>query len=117
MMMSFFIATVTGLLSSCGLGGGTLLLIYLVQYAKMEQTVAQGINLLYFLPTGLLALPSHLKSGFLKKEVTKPAILGGLVGASLGSVLAHILDVTLLQTLFSWFLLLIGVYTLFQKSE
>lgn len=116
-MMSFMVATITGLLSACGLGGGTLLLIYLVQCADMEQTVAQGINLLYFLPTGLLALPSHLKSGFLKKDVAKPAIIGGLVGASLGSILANILDVTVLQSLFSWFILLIGVYTLFQKSK
>lgn len=39
----------TGVLSGFGVGGGTLLLIYLTTFAGMEQSQAQGINLLYFL--------------------------------------------------------------------
>ena len=40
----------TGVLSGMGIGGGTLLVIVLVELAHIEQRAAQGINLLYFLP-------------------------------------------------------------------
>ena len=53
--MSFLIATLaglaTGVLSGFGIGGGTLLLIYMTSFAQLDQSMAQGINLLYFLPT------------------------------------------------------------------
>ena len=39
----------TGVLSGFGIGGGTLLLIYMTAFAGIPQTLAQGINLLYFL--------------------------------------------------------------------
>lgn len=61
--MSFFIpllaGLVTGVLSGFGVGGGTLLLIYMTAFAGLPQDLAQGINLLYFLPAALTALP-HL---------------------------------------------------------
>lgn len=41
---------VTGVLSAFGIGGGSLLLIYLTSFAALDQHQAQGINLLYFLP-------------------------------------------------------------------
>ena len=59
---------VTGVLSGFGIGGGTLLLIYLTAFAGVEQTLAQGINLLYFLPAAATALPSHLKTGISTKK-------------------------------------------------
>lgn len=53
-MMGWLIAllagTITGILSAFGIGGGSLLLIYLTSFAAIDQHQAQGINLLYFLP-------------------------------------------------------------------
>ena len=40
----------TGILSAFGIGGGSLLLIYLTSFAALDQHQAQGIKLLYFLP-------------------------------------------------------------------
>ena len=57
----------TGVLSGFGVGGGTLLLVYMTAFAGLDQHLAQGINLLYFLPAGLLALPAHIKNGYLEK--------------------------------------------------
>ena len=37
---------VTGILSGFGVGGGTLLLIYMTSFAGVAQHLAQGINLL-----------------------------------------------------------------------
>ena len=52
------VGAATGVLSGFGVGGGTLLLVYLTAVAGVDQHLAQGINLLYFLPAGLLALPA-----------------------------------------------------------
>ena len=47
----------TGVLSGFGVGGGTLLLVYLTAFANVPQNLAQGVNLLYFLPAAATALP------------------------------------------------------------
>ena len=60
---------VTGVLSAFGIGGGSLLLIYLTSFAALDQHQAQGINLLYFLPAAAAALPSHAKNGLLEQRI------------------------------------------------
>ena len=79
---------VTGVLSGFGVGGGTLLLVYMTAFAGLEQQTAQGINLLYFLPAALLALPSHLKNGYLEKPALLPAIAAGLELLKPGGVMS-----------------------------
>ena len=106
----------TGVLSGFGIGGGTLLLIYMTAFAGIPQTLAQGINLLYFLPAGLLALPAHVKNGYIEKPVLVPAIGAGLVCAALAAWVATALDVTLLRKCFGGFLVLIGVMELFGRG-
>ena len=86
---------VTGVLSGFGVGGGTLLLVYLTAFAGVDQHQAQGINLLYFLPAALLALPAHVKNGYIRREALLPAIGAGLVCAGLGAWLATSLEVAL----------------------
>lgn len=107
---------VTGVLSGFGIGGGTLLLIYLTAFAGMEQTLAQGINLLYFLPAAATALPSHIKNGYVEKHTAIPAILAGLVCTAAAAWAATALDVNLLRKCFGVFLLYIGITELFRKA-
>ena len=66
---------VTGVLSGFGIGGGSLLLIYMTNFAGVAQNLAQGINLLYFLPTAATSLPTHAKNGYIEKAILLPAIL------------------------------------------
>ena len=99
----------TGVLSGFGIGGGTLLLIYMTAFAGIPQTLAQGINLLYFLPTAATALPAHIKNGYIDRGALLPAILTGLAGT------ATALDVELLHRCFGGFLIVIGLRELFSK--
>lgn len=107
---------ITGVLSGFGIGGGTLLLIYMTAFAGVEQHLAQGINLLYFLPTAATALPSHFKNGFINKKVALPAIASGLLCTGAAAWAATALEVDLLHKLFGLFLLYIGVTELFRKK-
>lgn len=107
---------VTGVLSGFGVGGGSLLLIYMTSFAAVPQDLAQGINLLYFLPTAAAALPAHFKNGCVEKKALLPAILAGLAGTALAAWAATSLDVELLRKCFGGFLLAIGLRELFRKG-
>ena len=106
----------TGVLSGFGVGGGSLLLIYMTSFAGVPQTLAQGVNLLYFLPAAATALPAHLKNGYVEKKALLPAIAAGLVCSALAAWAATALDVEVLRKCFGGFLILIGLRELFQKG-
>ena len=110
------VGAATGVLSGFGVGGGTLLLVYLTAVAGVDQHLAQGINLLYFLPAGLLALPAHVRNGYVEKKALLPCISAGLLCAALCAWAATGLDTSLLRKLFGGFLILIGLRELLGRE-
>ena len=115
-LLALGVGAATGVLSGFGVGGGTLLLVYLTVFAGLDQHLAQGINLLYFLPAAALALPAHLKNGYVERRVLLPAVGIGLAAAALASWIATGMDVVLLKKCFGGFLVLIGLSELFGKT-
>jgi uncharacterized membrane protein YfcA len=107
----------TGILSAWGVGGGTLLLLIMTLFLGVEQTAAQGINLLYFLPTAGAGLLFHRKNGLLDKEAIRQAVPAGLVTAAAAVWLATAVDVAVLRKPFGMFLLFTGAMTLFQTKQ
>ena len=105
-----------GILSGFGIGGGTLLLIWLTAFAGVPQNLAQGVNLLYFLPAAATALPAHIKNGYIDGKTVWPAALAGLAGTALAAWLATGLDVELLRRCFGGFLLVVGLRELCAKT-
>jgi uncharacterized membrane protein YfcA len=79
--------------------------------------VAQGINLLYFLPAAAAALPSHFKNGYIEKRTAFPAVVSGLVCAALSAWVATAMEVDTLRRLFGVFLLWVGLRELFGKTN
>ena len=116
-LTAFLAGTATGILSAFGVGGGSLLLIYLTAFAGIPQQAAQGINLLYFLPAAAAALPAHRKNGLLEQKVILPAVLAGLAAAAGAAWVSNGLDTGLLRKLFGVFLLYTGVSQLVQKDR
>ena len=115
-LLAALAGAITGVLSGFGVGGGTLLLIYLTAFAGMEQAMAQGINLLYFLPAAAMALPSHIKNGYIERKTALLAISSGLLCSAAAAWIATALDVELLRKCFGVFLLYIGITELFRKT-
>ena len=107
---------VTGVLSGFGVGGGSLLLIYMTSFAGVPQTLAQGVNLLYFLPTAATAHPPHIKNGFVEKKALLPPHGAGLASSAHTAWAATALDVDILRKCFGGFLILIGLRELFRKG-
>lgn len=116
-IINLLAGAVTGILSGFGIGGGTLLLIYMTAFQNMDQHLAQGINLLYFLPTAATALPSHIKNGFIHWKTAIPAILAGLLGTAAAAWIATMLDVGLLRRCFGAYLIYIGIRQLYPSKK
>ncbi len=107
----------TGILSGFGIGGGTLLLLWLTLMAGMDQLQAGGVNLLYFVCCALPALWGHWKSGLIEKRAVLWCVLAGAPACIAASLLASRMDVTLLRRLFGAFLLFVGFRELFSKGK
>lgn len=106
-----------GVLSAWGIGGGTLLLLVMTLVFGVDQTAAQGINLLYFLPTAGAGLLFHRKSGLLDRDALRQAVPWGLVTAAVSAWAAAAIDTELLRKPFGIYLLVMGVVTLVKKDD
>ena len=107
----------TGILSAWGVDGGTLLLLCMTLFLGVDQATAQGINLLYFLPTAGMGLIWHRKNGLLEKDVLRQAIPLGTVAAIAAAWIATSVDTAVFRKPFGVYLLLTGVMTLFQTKK
>ncbi|MGN1308150.1 MAG: TSUP family transporter [Faecousia sp.] len=104
---------VCGVFSGLGIGGGTLLMVWMTAVMDMEQRMAQGINLLYFLPTAICALIFHIKNRLIRWRVVIPAAITGCLTAAGAALLATAIDASLLRKLFGGFLILVGFNEIF----
>ena len=99
-----------GILGGMGMGGGTLLIPLLTIFLAVEQKVAQGINLLAFLPMAIVALIIHFKNKMVETKGILWIIIPGVMSSVGFAFLASTLDNEILRTLFGSYLILIAVY-------
>lgn len=112
--LPLFVGFAAGILSAWGVGGGTLLLLCMTLFLRVEQGTAQAINLLFFLPTAGIGLLFHAKKGLIDKTVRKQAVLPGVLAALAASVAALFLDTAVLRRPFGFFLLWAGTSLLWK---
>ena len=116
-IVNFLVGMATGILSGFGIGGGSLLILYLTTFAGVPQYTAAGINLLYFLFCAPAALISHIRKHLVEKKTALIAIAAGIVTSLAAAYVASLMDISLLRRIFGVFLLYIGVRELFCRSE
>jgi len=100
-----------------GIGGGTVLVPALSIIYGMQQQTVQKINLIYFIPTAVIALITHVKQGNIEKKPLLPIIAFGLIGAAAGSLLAVGMKAEILRRCFGFFLLGMGFYEFLRKED
>lgn len=108
--------TLSGALGAMGMGGGGVLIIYLTLIAGVEQSAAQGINLIFFLPAAAIALLFYLKKKLIVWRLALPCAVCGVLGALLGTLLSGWISGDFLRKLFGGLLFVMGISQLFRKN-
>ena len=103
----------SGIIGAMGLGGGAVLIIYLSVFTRTEQLASQGINLMFFIPIGLLAVVIYAFKKQIKWKTTLLLAAWGLLGAVIGLMLTDLLGGELTAKLFGGLLILIGIKEIF----
>ena len=117
MMWVALVGFCSGIISGMGIGGGTILIPALLFFTDITQQQAQGVNLIYFIPTAITALITHQKKGTLDWKTAKPLAILGLAGAAAGAFLAVSLESEVLRKIFGGFLFLMGLSEIFKKKK
>ena len=108
MLVSILIGIATGVISGFGIGGGSLLVLYLTAVSHLPQQTAGGINLLYFIGCAPIALIGHAKNHFVEWRAVLWCSLTGIAAAVAVSFIADGIDPNWLHRLFGLLLLYIG---------
>ncbi|MDD4291578.1 MAG: sulfite exporter TauE/SafE family protein [Clostridia bacterium] len=100
---------IAGIAGGMGLGGGTLL-IPLLRLLGVEQEIAQGANLLSFIPMALIVLALHEKNGLIKAVGTGKIVLFAIIGCIGGAVIGFFVGTLWLKYTFAVLLLFSGIW-------
>ena len=111
------VGTVLGFLAGLGVGGGSLLILWLTLVLDMPQESARILNLLFFLPSAVIACLFRWKQKSLPIGKIWPAIAAGCAGAFLASSFGASMGTTWLKKLFGGLLIATGIRELLYKPQ
>lgn len=111
------VATALGFLAGLGVGGGSLLVLWLTLVLGMPHPQARIYNLLFFIPSAVIASLFRWHSGNLNLKKVLPGVLTGCLGAAAASLLGQSMDISLLKKLFGVLLLATGLRELCYKPK
>ena len=108
-MVNFIVGAVLGFLSGLGVGGGSLLLLWMTLVLGADPEMARVMNLMFFLPCAIIATAFRWRQSRPDWRITLTAAAAGLLGALLGNCLSPILPRELLRKAFGVLFLMTGV--------
>lgn len=121
MVSSFPIAVIAGILlgwlAGLGVGGGSLLILWLTLVLEIPQGTARAINLMFFLTAAGAVSIFRWRQGTLQIRRFLPAIIAGCCSAALFSWISLYVDTQWLKKLFGLLLLFIGIRELFYRPR
>ena len=116
-IVALFAAALCGTLAGMGLGGGSLLILWLTAGLHMAPEAARGMNLLFFLPASLISTLLRIRKGSLPIKKVMPAVWAGILFAAVFSYVSGMLHTDLLRRLFGGLLLVTGIRELFYRPR
>lgn len=111
------VGTVLGILSGLGVGGGSLLILWLTLVLGVPQPEARLLNLVFFLPSAAIACCFRWKQGLIPWKTIWPAIAAGCAAAAVFTWLGQRLDLALMKKLFGALLLVTGLRELLYRPK
>ena len=108
-MLEIIIGILAGIFTGLGLGGGSVLILFLTLFLNL----AQATNLLFFIPSALVCIILNTKRKLINFKNAMFFIVFGVIGAVCGAVVSRNMPVTKLRKLFGVFLLFISAYEIY----
>jgi len=119
-MAEILTGLVSGIVSGTGMGGGTILIFLLTFIMGMEQHIAQATNLIFFIPTSIVAIIVNLKNKNIDIPLAIIISVFGILGAIIGANISINIDVGILRKCFGIFLAIIAIneiYSIIKKYK
>lgn len=111
--MEIFYGLISGIITSLGMGGGTILILLLNAFQNIDMHMAKGINLLFYIPTALCSIYYFYKEKIIDYKVSRNIIVSGIIGSILGSVLSFKFKSNVIKKIFGLFILFIAIYEVY----
>ena len=115
LILALGVGTALGVLTGLGIGGGSLLLLFLTLILHMDPATARGISLLFFFPASAVSCFLHRKS--IPWKDLGPAIAAGILAAALFSLISKRLEPLWLKKFLGLLFLSVGIRELFFKNS
>lgn len=115
--VQLFLGLLLGFLAGLGVGGGSLLILWLTLVLDTPYPTARAINLLFFLAAAGSVCIYRCRHNRIPLKKIFPAIIGGCISAAICSWLSGKLDLYWLKKLFGILLLLTGLHEVFYRPR
>ena len=112
-MGEIIIGIISGIISGTGMGGGTILIFLLTFVFQIEQHVAQATNLIFFIPTSLIAIIVNIKNKNVDLKLGTLISIYGILGAIVGANISINTQVEKLRKYFGIFLIIISIHEIY----
>lgn len=118
MILTILIGMIAGLLSGLlGIGGGTVLIPMLTFFLGLSQHLAQGISMVFIIPTAIAGLVQFYKEKLLDLRVAALLAIGAIIGALISSSFVHLIPGDDLKKLFGCFVIFTGIRMIWIKPK
>lgn len=97
-----------------GVGGGLLMVPFMVLVLGESQHLAEGTSLLVIIPTALTGAIAHTRRGYVSFRHSGLVALGGVAGAYAGASLALTIPERPLRVIFTVLLLVVAAHLIWQ---
>jgi len=112
-MKEILIGLLAGIVSGTGMGGGTILILLLTAVLGVEQHIAQATNLIFFIPTSIVAIITNWKYKLIDKKLALTISIFGAIGAAIGAITSNKTNVEALKKYFGIFLTAIAIWEIY----
>lgn len=114
-MTQILIGVISGIISGTGMGGGTILIFLLTNMLGVEQHIAQATNLVFFIPTSIIAIIINIKNQNVDLKLGTILAVYGILGAIIGANIAVKINVNILKKCFGIFFAIIAIHEIYDN--
>lgn len=111
-MNLILIGIISGIVTGLGMGGGSILILFLTMFMSVSQHTAQAANLIFFIPTSITAIYVYFKNKNVDSKIGKKLLYTVIIGAIIGSYLTKFIESVNLKKYFGMFILAVGIVDL-----